>query len=57
MEGLTLSPAPQDQYPLEDWKYEVANNQTQLGYRDWVESCLERDTFDNVVDDNNQGSN
>jgi hypothetical protein len=23
-------------YPLEDWQYEVANGDTQLGYTDWV---------------------
>ncbi len=24
-------------YPLADWRYDVANNDTRLGYRDWVE--------------------
>jgi hypothetical protein len=23
-------------YPLEDWQYEVANNDTRQGYRDWL---------------------
>ena len=23
-------------YPVEDWKYEVVNNDTRLGYRDWL---------------------
>jgi hypothetical protein len=30
------------QYPLEDWRNEVANNDTRLGYREWVEHQLER---------------
>lgn len=25
-------------YPLEDWKYEVANNDTRLGYWEWIEA-------------------
>ena len=24
-------------YPVEDWQYEVANGDTRLGYREWVE--------------------
>ena len=23
-------------YPAEDWRYEVSNNDTRLGYHDWV---------------------
>ena len=25
------------EFPSEDWKYEVANGDTRLGYREWVE--------------------
>lgn len=25
-----------EEYPVEDWKYEIANDDTQLGYRDWL---------------------
>lgn len=31
-------------YPRSDWKYEVANNDTQLGYFDWVENHIEAET-------------
>jgi hypothetical protein len=24
-------------YPVEDWKYQVANDDTRSGYADWVE--------------------
>lgn len=24
-------------YPVKDWQYEVANGDTRLGYKDWVE--------------------
>ena len=27
-------------YPLADWKYEVANNDTRLGYRDWLYNMI-----------------
>lgn len=23
-------------YPVKDWQYEVANNDTRLGYQEWV---------------------
>ena len=26
-------------YPVADWKYEVANDDTRLGYADWVENA------------------
>ena len=29
-------------YPVEDWKYEVANDDTRRGYREWVESQIEQ---------------
>lgn len=30
-------------YPLEDWKYEVTNNDTRMGYWNWVESKIEQE--------------
>ncbi len=33
-----------DQHPLENWRYEVANNDTRLGYREWVAAKREADT-------------
>lgn len=32
-----------NEYPIEDWKYEVANNDTRRGYHEWIEACIERD--------------
>ena len=32
------------QYPVEDWKYEVANDDTRLGYLEWVKAGLMGDT-------------
>lgn len=29
------------EYPVEDWKYEVANDDTRLGYAEWVENQKE----------------
>lgn len=29
-------------YPIEDWKLEVANDDTRLGYWDWVDSLIEQ---------------
>jgi hypothetical protein len=29
---------PDTDYPVEDWKAEVAANETRLGYWDWIES-------------------
>jgi hypothetical protein len=28
-------------YPVEDWKYEVANDDTRLGYKEWLKHRLE----------------
>jgi hypothetical protein len=25
-----------DEFPMSDWKYDVANGDTKLGYEDWV---------------------
>ena len=33
-------------YPLEDWKYEVQNGDTRLGYHDWVDHKKESDAHD-----------
>jgi len=33
-------------YPLEDWRYEVANNDTRLGYWEWV--AAEKEANDDV---------
>ena len=30
-------------HPVEDWRYEVANNDTRLGYLDWVQHRAEAD--------------
>ena len=27
-----------DNYPIEDWQYEVANGNTRIGYWDWVKN-------------------
>jgi len=31
----------QELYPIEDWKYDVSNGDTKLGYEDWVEHNVE----------------
>ena len=31
-------------YPVEDWQYEVANNETRLGYHEWVENQQEMES-------------
>ncbi|MFA5378879.1 MAG: hypothetical protein WC455_24210 [Dehalococcoidia bacterium] len=37
LDNLFEDPWAQDvTYPLEDWQYEVANNDTRQGYRDWL---------------------
>lgn len=30
-------------YPISDWKYEVQNDDTRLGYLAWIERQRERD--------------
>lgn len=30
-----------EHYPVEDWRYEVANDDTRLGYWDWVMTQME----------------
>lgn len=36
----------ENKYPIEDWKYEVLNGDTKLGYADWVEHKKESDSDD-----------
>lgn len=31
-------------YPSDDWKYEVANDQTRRGYLDWVAAMREQES-------------
>lgn len=38
-------------FPVEDWKYEVANDDTRLGYLDWVKH--QRDALDDWSDATN----
>jgi len=33
-------------YPVEDWKYEVANADTRQGYADWLLSMAEAEDFE-----------
>jgi hypothetical protein len=35
-----------EKYPKEDWKREVINNSTIIGYEKWVEYCIGRDEDD-----------
>jgi hypothetical protein len=34
-------------YPVEDWRYEVMNDDTRLGYSEWVENQREWERFEN----------
>jgi hypothetical protein len=47
-EGPTLSHASQedDKHPRSDWRYEVANKDTQLGYAEWLFHCQEMTAMD-----------
>lgn len=35
-----------EDYPLEDWQYEVANDYTRLSYRYWVAGMIESEGDD-----------
>jgi len=35
------APNVYEQYPIADWRYEVANDDTHLGYREWLEHKVE----------------
>ncbi len=37
------------EYPARDWKYEVANDDTRLGYWDWVCSQVSGDAFADLL--------
>lgn len=39
--GLAAIDAIETLYPRSDWQYEVANNDTRLGYREWTEQRIE----------------
>ena len=32
-----------DKYPMSDWRYEVANEDTVLGYREWLDNKIEQE--------------
>ena len=36
-----------EKYPIEDWKYEVENGDTQRGYEDWLKTKLQQDRREN----------
>jgi hypothetical protein len=40
-------------YPLRDWRHEVGDDNTRLGYWEWVASCIESGvgTFDDTDED------
>jgi len=38
-----------ERFPKEDWRYEVQNGDTRLGYEDWVEHNVEAKAADAVV--------
>ena len=31
----------EEKFPKSDWQYEVANDDTSLGYAEWVQHCIE----------------
>ena len=33
-------------FPISDWRYEVANGDTMLGYMEWVEHKVEEKSYD-----------
>lgn len=35
-------------YPVRDWQYEVTNDDTRLGYQDWVDHKIESEGIDNA---------
>lgn len=42
----TYNPPEHKKYTVEDWKYEVCNGDTRLGYREWVEHRMELEEDD-----------
>lgn len=43
-------PLDTDRWSLDDWKYDVANGDTRLGYEDWVRHNMEADTAGHCPD-------
>lgn len=41
-------------FPVADWKYEVANDDTRMGYWDWVEHKIETDGDEDGEGDENK---
>lgn len=41
MSKRKLKPKDYENYPKEDWQYDVANGDTRLGYEDWVRHNVE----------------
>ena len=39
------------EHSLSDWRYEVENNDTRLGYWDWVLSAIEQAEVDLAMDE------
>ena len=37
---------PTDRFPVEDWRYDVTNGDTRLGYLDWLEHNMESEAND-----------
>jgi len=35
-----------DDHPIEDWQYEIMNNDTRLGYHDWLTKKREEEQWD-----------
>lgn len=40
-----------EKYPREDWQYLVSNNETSLGYWDWVDNQYDMAQFDTETED------
>lgn len=43
LNGIEPNEMPSQKYPIEDWKYEVQNGDTTLGYVDWINHRIEAD--------------
>lgn len=41
--------ANENKYPKSDWQYEVANGDTLLGYKEWLEHKAEAESTDRDV--------
>ncbi len=38
---VEVGPKLEERFPMSDWRYEVANGDTRLGYEDWLEHKVE----------------